>query len=486
MRWPDGRDDIVPGSKIEKRVSEPSSAPPKDDEGIPTSRLSRSARVGRLAAGQGARQLATRAANVTRSEEGKRKALEKRQVETAEQIVAALGTMKGAAMKLGQVMSFLDVGLVPEEYREEFQTKLAALRDAAPKVDFKDMKKVLEKEYGEKLDEVFETFDPVPIAAASIGQVYKASLPGGRCVAVKVQYPGVAQAVRSDMQNLSLILRLMKSIAPGLDPKAIGDEIRLRIDEELDYELEASNQRALARIYRDHPFIVVPEVITSLSHEQVIVSEFVDGRGFEELKQLPQEERNRLGEIIFRFYFGCMYRHHQFSGDPHPGNSLLLRDGRMAFLDFGLFKRLPAAAAERELAMARFGIEGRAQRPGRRPARVRLRAGVRALLRRAAAGAVPRPDLVVHDRRGDRAHAGDRHPGDDRHERPALAPLRPDAPRVAAARPPLRPPPGGADARGAGPAARPRQLVPDRPRVDLRRRRPRPSWAARRPSSTRR
>jgi predicted unusual protein kinase regulating ubiquinone biosynthesis (AarF/ABC1/UbiB family) len=336
-------------------------APRKDDEGIPTSRLSRSARVGRLAAGQAARQLGTRALNVTRGEDAQRKALERRQVETAEQIVAALGTMKGAAMKLGQVMSFLDVGLVPEEYREEFQTKLAALRDAAPKVDFKDMKKVLEKEYGDTLDEVFETFDPVPVAAASIGQVYKARLPGGRCVAVKVQYPGVAQAVRSDMQNLSMILRLMKSVAPGLDPKAIGDEIRLRIDEELDYELEASNQRALARIYRGHPFIVVPEVVTALSHEQVIVSEFVDGRGFEELKQLPQEERNRLGEIIFRFYFGCMYRHHQFSGDPHPGNSLLMGDGRMAFLDFGLFKRLPAEAAERELAMARFGIEGRAQ-----------------------------------------------------------------------------------------------------------------------------
>jgi predicted unusual protein kinase regulating ubiquinone biosynthesis (AarF/ABC1/UbiB family) len=335
-------------------------APRKDDEGIPTSRLARSTRVGRLAAGQAAKQLGTRALNVTRGEEAGRKALERRQIETAEQIVAALGTMKGAAMKLGQVMSFLDVGLVPEDYREEFQHKLAALRDAAPKVDFKDMKKVLEGEYGEKLDEVFETFDPVPIAAASIGQVYKASLPGGRCVAVKVQYPGVAQAVRSDMQNLSLILRLMKSLAPGLDPKAIGDEIRLRIDEELDYELEASNQRALARIYRGHPFIVVPEVITDLSHERVIVSEFVDGRGFEELKQLPQEERNRLGEIVFRFYFGCMYRHHQFSGDPHPGNSLLLSDGRMAFFDFGLFKRLPAAAAERELEMARLGIEGRA------------------------------------------------------------------------------------------------------------------------------
>ncbi len=337
--------------------------PPKEPSRppIPTSRLSRSARVGRLAAGQAARQLGTRAANITRDEDGKRRALERRQIETAEQIVAALGTMKGAAMKLGQVMSFLDVGLVPEEYREEFQTKLAALRDAAPKVDFKDMRKVLEREYGERLDDVFETFDPVPIAAASIGQVYRATLPDGRDVAVKVQYPGVAQAVRADMQNLGMILRLMKSVAPGLDPKALGDEIRARIDEELDYELEADNQRSLARIFRDHPFIVVPPVVSSLCREKVIVSEFVDGRGFEEIKQLPQEERDRIGEIVFRFYFGCMYRHRQFSGDPHPGNSLLLKDGRMAFLDFGLFKHISEEVAGRELRMVRLSIEGRAE-----------------------------------------------------------------------------------------------------------------------------
>jgi predicted unusual protein kinase regulating ubiquinone biosynthesis (AarF/ABC1/UbiB family) len=327
-------------------------------DAIPTSRLSRSSKVGRLAATQAARQMGTRATNVARSDEGKQRALAKRQLETAEQIVAALGTMKGAAMKLGQVMSFLDVGLVPEEYREEFQAKLAELRDAAPKVSFKDMKKVIESEYGERIEDVFQTFDPVPIAAASIGQVYKARLDDGRDVAVKVQYPGVAQAVRADMQNLGIILRLMKRVAPGLDPKAMGDEIRSRIDEELDYELEAQNQRTLARIYRGHPFIVVPEVMTSLSHEKVIVTEFVSGRGFEEIKQLPQAERDRLGEIVFRFYFGCMYRHLQFSGDPHPGNSLLLDDGRMAFLDFGLFKRIPASIAEFELEIARIGATG--------------------------------------------------------------------------------------------------------------------------------
>ena len=326
---------------------------------IPTSRLRRSATVGRLAAEQAARQLGTRAANVTRSEDRANEALAKRQVETAEQIVAALGTMKGAAMKLGQVMSFLDVGLVPEEYREQFQAKLAELRDAAPKVSFKDMKRVIEAEYGDKLENVFQTFDPVPIAAASIGQVYRARLDDGRDVAVKVQYPGVGAAVRADMQNLGMILRLMKSIAPGLDPKALAEEIRGRIDEELDYELEAQNQRTMARIFRGHPFIVIPDVVTSLSHERVIVSEFVIGRGFEEMKQLAQDERSRIGEIIFRFYFGCMYRHHQFSGDPHPGNCMLLDDGRMAFIDFGLFKRIPASVAEFELDTQRLGIQRR-------------------------------------------------------------------------------------------------------------------------------
>ena len=184
-------------------------------------------------------------------------------------------------------MSFLDVGLVPEEYREEFQRKLAKLRDAAPTVTFKDMGKVIEDELGEPLKEVFDDFDEEPIAAASIGQVYRARLHDGREVAVKVQYPGVAAAVRADMQNLGLILRLAKRIAPGMDPKAIGEEIRSRIGEELDYELEAQNQRALARIFRGHPFIVIPDVITSLSHERMMVSEYVHGAGFEELKGPP-------------------------------------------------------------------------------------------------------------------------------------------------------------------------------------------------------
>ena len=327
-------------------------------ENIPTSRVVRSATIGRLAAGQAVRQFGTRAANLARGDEASEAALARRQVETAEQIVAVLGTMKGAAMKLGQVMSFLDVGLVAEEYREEFQRKLAELRDSAPQVSFKEMRKVIEAEYEEPLEEIFAEFDTEPIAAASIGQVYRATLPDGRTVAVKVQYPGVAGAVRADLKNLGMIMRLLSRMAPGLDVQGIAQEIRLRIDEELDYELEAANQRAMARIFRGHPFVYVPDVVGSLSRERVMVSEFVTGTGFEELKRSDAEHRNRIAEIVFRFYFGCMYRHHQFSGDPHPGNFMLLADGRVAFLDFGLYKRLPAELAEYELQIARLGIGG--------------------------------------------------------------------------------------------------------------------------------
>ncbi len=336
--------------------------------------MRRTATVGRLAAGETVKRLGTKAANVGRSEQGAQEASARRQLETAKQIVAALGTMKGAAMKLGQVMSFLDVGLVPEEHREEFQRELSKLRDAAPIVSFKQMKRVIEEDLEEKIADVFAEFDEEPIAAASIGQVYRAVLRedsrspvgsyrgvGGREVAVKVQYPGVAAAVRADMQNLGMIMRLLKRMTPSLDVKGVTAEIRDRIGEELDYELEAQNQRSLARIFNGHPFIVVPEVVSELSREHVLVTDFVRGVGFEQLKEYPQAERDRIGEIVFRFFLGCLYRHRQFSGDPHPGNFMLLDDGRVAFLDFGLFKRLDREPVELELACQRAVVEGDAR-----------------------------------------------------------------------------------------------------------------------------
>jgi predicted unusual protein kinase regulating ubiquinone biosynthesis (AarF/ABC1/UbiB family) len=354
----------------------------RESEKIPSSRARRTATVATLAASEAVKQFGTRATNVARSEEAAEAALARRQLDTAKQIVAVLGTMKGAAMKLGQVMSFLDVGLVPEEFREEFQQELAKLRDAAPTVSFKQMRRVIEDDLEEPIGDVFASFDEEPIAAASIGQVYHARLHDGREVAVKVQYPGVAAAVRADLQNLELIMRVLRRMTPRLDVKAMAEEIRERIAEELDYELEAQNQRSLARIFAGHPFIFVPDVVTELSRERVLVSEFVQGVGFEELKRRSQAERDRIGEIIFRFFVGCLYRLHQFSGDPHPGNFLLLADSRVAFLDFGLFKHMDADAVELELACQRAVVEGDAKT-------------LHALL--AASGFLPEPERVDPD-----------------------------------------------------------------------------------------
>ncbi len=333
------------------------------DQKLPKGRVSRLAKVGTAAASSAVKQTGTRAANLTRSEQKAQKAMERRQLETAKQIVNVLGGMKGAAMKVGQVLSFMDVGIVPEEYRDEFQAELAKLRDAAPTVSFDGMRKVIEQDLGEKLGDVFSDFDEEAIAAASIGQVYRATLrEDGRDVAVKVQYPGINEAVRADMKNLGMLLRLAKRMTPQLDVKAVGDEIRERIVEELDYELEASNQRAMARLYRGHPFIVIPEVVTSLSRERVIVTELVTGEGFEQIRTEPEEIRDRIGEIVFRFYYGSMFRHGRFSGDPHPGNMIRLADERVAFLDFGLFKSVDPEVTERELSCQRAVIENDPER----------------------------------------------------------------------------------------------------------------------------
>ncbi|HEX2231735.1 MAG TPA: AarF/ABC1/UbiB kinase family protein [Thermoleophilaceae bacterium] len=330
-------------------------------DSIPTGRLRRAAKVGRLAGGQTARSVAGKAADLTRSEDGRRAASERRQLEAAEQIFEVLGNMKGAAMKVGQVASFVDTGAFPPEFQERIQQKLAELRDAAPRVPFERMRDVIEDDLDGPLEDAFAGFEEEAVAAASIGQVYRARLRDGRQVAVKVQYPGVANAVRADLQNLGLIMRAAKRIAPGMDTKAMTREIRERLGDELDYEHEAQSHRAFARAWRGHPFIYVPPVVTDLSGEHVLVSEWVDGLGFEEVRELDRATRDRFGEIVFRFFFGSLYRHGHFSGDPHPGNYKLMDDGRVAFLDFGMTKKLDRGHLDAEREAIRAGMEGDAE-----------------------------------------------------------------------------------------------------------------------------
>ena len=329
---------------------------------INTSRVGRAARLGGVAAGYTARTLGARATTVGRTPEEAQAAIGRQHVETARKMVKVLGSMRGAAMKIGQTLSAVDVGLVPEEFREEFQRTLAELQQTGRAAPIRQMRKVIEQDLGEPLHRAFADFDEEPIAAASVGQVYRATVPDGRQVAVKVQYPGIKDAVRADMRNLGLILKLLSVIAPGIDTREIADELRERISEELDYELEASNQRALARAYRAHPFIVVPDVVPQLCRERVIVSEWVDGARFEEVLDRPAGERARLGEILVRFYVNGPLRHRLLNGDPHPGNALFLDDGRVAFLDFGFFKRLSPEEVKVQIETARAVYAGDAER----------------------------------------------------------------------------------------------------------------------------
>ncbi|MBJ7332192.1 MAG: AarF/ABC1/UbiB kinase family protein [Solirubrobacteraceae bacterium] len=308
--------------------------------GLNTSRFGRAAKLGGLAAGAGARQLGTKAANVVRDEDASAAANKRAALETADRMVTVLGTMRGAAMKIGQTLSVIDIGAFEDdEVRAEFQAKLAKLQSMAPTVSFDQMRKVIEDDLDAPLDAVFSTFDEEPIAAASIGQVYRATLLDGRDVAVKVQYPGIKEVVRADLKNVRLVLKVAARFSPGMNTKEVADEVIERITDELDYELEADNHKSIARAFADHPFVVVPDVITKLCSERVIVTEFVEARRFDEITDLPAEERNRYGEILFRFYVNGPYRTRLLNGDPHPGNTLFLEDGRVAFLDFGFFRR---------------------------------------------------------------------------------------------------------------------------------------------------
>jgi predicted unusual protein kinase regulating ubiquinone biosynthesis (AarF/ABC1/UbiB family) len=324
----------------------------------PTSRIARTRRFGGLVAGQGLRWAGMRAANTLRSDEAAGVATGERAAATARELVKQLGQMRGAAMKVGQVLSTVDFTAIPESEREEFKATLASLRDDVPPLPFKRVEKLLKDELGTPIADAFDDFEHEAFAAASIGQVHRATTTEGKRVAVKIQYPGIAEAVETDLRNLQMLLPLVKRLAPGLDVKALAQELRERIGDELDYEVEAQNHRAMARAWRGHPFVYVPPVDTGRSRRRVLVTELLQGRRFEAVKPLPEAERDRFGEIVFRFFFGTLKHLRRAAGDPHPGNYLLLDDGRVGFLDFGLMRVVDADYLEGERMLAQAVARG--------------------------------------------------------------------------------------------------------------------------------
>jgi predicted unusual protein kinase regulating ubiquinone biosynthesis (AarF/ABC1/UbiB family) len=275
------------------------------------------------------------------------------QLRTAEQVAEALGHMKGALMKLGQMASYLDTGIA-----EPVREVLAGLQQDAPPMSAELAADTVARELGAPPEQVFLEWDPVPIASASIGQVHRAITRDGRAVAVKVQYPGVDEAIRADLDNAGLLFGAIGMMFPGLEPGPLVEEIRVRVVEELDYELEARSQQLFADYYRGHPFIHVPDVVPELSTGRVLTSELAEGARFDEMLTWSQDERNMAAEAIYRFVFRSLYRLQAFNGDPHPGNYLFRPGGRVTFLDFGLVKYFtPAEIGDFERMITTYVLE---------------------------------------------------------------------------------------------------------------------------------
>ncbi len=239
--------------------------PPPEAKKLPTGRVARTARIGGLVTGQGVRWAGMRAANRVRTPERAAVAERERTAALVHELIDQLGRMRGAAMKVGQMISMVELEGLPDEQQDELQRKLATLRDGIPPVPFARLEKLLRKELGGPLGNLFSDFDERAFAAASIGQVHRATTADGDEVVVKVQYPGVAEAVETDLRNAMVLVPILKRLAPGLDGKAMASGMRERIGEELDYELEAQHQRRIERLMRGHPFVYVPRVYTDLS-----------------------------------------------------------------------------------------------------------------------------------------------------------------------------------------------------------------------------
>lgn len=249
---------------------------------------------------------------------------------TAEDVTRTMGEMKGAVMKVGQVLSLMS-GVLPEE----MASQLATLQSNAPPMSYDLVRQVFEQEYGESPEHLFRKFQHEPFAAASIGQVHRAELKDGTAVAVKVQYPGVREAIDHDLANVGMMIKLGGLVARGLDAGTIVKDLEDGIRAELDYSREAAWQQRFFNAFEGHAFIRVPRVYPELSRDRVLVQEYLRGKPFSAARELPQAERDRLGEMIYRFCFGSIYRHGLFNGDPHPGNYLLLDDGTIGFVDYG-------------------------------------------------------------------------------------------------------------------------------------------------------
>ncbi|BBX93849.1 AarF/ABC1/UbiB kinase family protein [Mycolicibacterium boenickei] len=257
----------------------------------------------------------------------------------AQQLFTVLGELKGGAMKVGQALSVMEAA-IPEQYGKPYREALTKLQREAPPLPAAKVHRMLDAQLGTKWRERFTSFDDTPVASASIGQVHKAVWSDGREVAVKIQYPGADEALRADLKTIQRLVGVFKQLAPGADIQGVVDELIERTEMELDYRLEADNQRAFAKAYADDPHFAIPHIVASAP--KVVIAEWMEGIPMSEIiRDGTPEQRDLMGTRLTELTFGAPERLEMMHGDAHPGNFMLLPDGRMGVIDFGAVAPLP-------------------------------------------------------------------------------------------------------------------------------------------------
>jgi predicted unusual protein kinase regulating ubiquinone biosynthesis (AarF/ABC1/UbiB family) len=273
----------------------------------------------------------------------------------ANQLFNVLGELKGGAMKVGQALSVLEAA-IPEEFGEPYREALTKLQKDAPPLSAAKVHRVLDGQLGTKWRDRFTSFDDEPVASASIGQVHKGVWSDGREVAVKIQYPGADEALRADLKTMRRLTTVLRQLAPGADVQAVVDELIERTEMELDYRLEADNQRAFAKAYEGHPHFFVPHVVGSAP--KVMVSEWTEGKSMAEIiRKGTPDERDLCGTRLFELTFDAPTRVGMMHGDAHPGNFMMMADGRMTVIDFGAVAPLPDGLPVEMGMMIRYALE---------------------------------------------------------------------------------------------------------------------------------